>query len=185
MPHIHDHDTAPLSGRPDQTGPQLSGHPPWCSPQHCFLNEDGVQIHEQEPVRWEECEVRFESRLLFPDDEHPPTTYLQLSIENLRLTWRFVDVFLPITTARRLRDQLTAHLDAAQSCPSAQAETVHSNLTLHGDGAPAAGTDASWSASVRPPARRMTLTGCVISPPCDGARGWLADPVHSGKERSR
>jgi hypothetical protein len=163
----------------------MIGHPSWCSPQHCFLDEDGVQVHEQEPVRWEECEVRFESRLLFPDGEHPPTTYLQLSIENLRLTWRFVDVFLPIATTRRLRDQLTAHLNAAQSCPSAQAETVHSDLTLHGDGAPAAGADASWSASVRPPARRMTLTGCVISPPCDGARGWLADTVHAAKERSR
>ena len=93
----------------------MSGHPPWCSPQHCFLDEDGVWVHEQEPVRWEECEVRFESRLLFTDGEHPPTTYLQLSIENLRLTWRFVDAFLPIATARRLRDQLTAHLDAADT----------------------------------------------------------------------
>ncbi|MGH3886469.1 MAG: hypothetical protein ACRDSZ_07840 [Pseudonocardiaceae bacterium] len=75
-------------------------------------HEDGVRVHEQEPVRWEEREVRFESRLLFPDGEHPPATYLQLSIENLRLTWRFVDVFLPIAAARRLRDQLTTHLDA-------------------------------------------------------------------------
>lgn len=45
-------------------------------------------VHVQEPVCWEECEVRFESRLLFPDGEHPPATYLQLSINNLRLTWR-------------------------------------------------------------------------------------------------
>ncbi len=67
---------------------------------------------------WEECEVRFESRLLFPDGEHPPATYLQLHIKNLRLTWRFVDAFLPIATAQRLRDQLTAHLDAAHSCPT-------------------------------------------------------------------
>lgn len=73
-----------------------------------------MQVHEQQPVRWEECEVRFESWLLFPDGEHPPTTYLQLRIDNLRLTWRFVQVFLPLTAARRLRDQLTAHLDAAQ-----------------------------------------------------------------------
>lgn len=77
-----------------------------------------MRVHEQEPVRWEECEVRFESRLLFPDGEHPPTTYLQLSINNLRLTWRFVDVFLPIAAARRLRDQLTAHLNTADSCPT-------------------------------------------------------------------
>jgi hypothetical protein len=102
----------------------MSGHPSWCSPQHCFLDEDGVWVHEQEPVRWEECEVRFESRLLFPDDERPPTTYLQLSIEDLRFAWRCVDAFLPIAAARRLRDQLTAHLDAAHNFPSAPAETV-------------------------------------------------------------
>jgi hypothetical protein len=95
------------------------GHPSWCSPQHCFLDEDGVQVHEQEPVRWEECKVRFESRLLFPDGEHPPTTYLQLGIEDLRLTWRCVDTFLPIAAVKRLRDQVTVHLDAAHSCPSA------------------------------------------------------------------
>lgn len=75
-------------------------------------------VHEQEPVRWEECEVRFESRLLFPDGEHPLATYLQLHIEDLRLTWRCVDTFLPIAAARRLRDQLTAHLDTADSCPT-------------------------------------------------------------------
>ncbi len=69
-------------------------------------------------MRWEECEVRFESRLLFPDGEHPPATYLQLHIDDLRLTWRGVDAFLPITAARRLRDQLTAHLDAVDSGPT-------------------------------------------------------------------
>ena len=110
-----------------------------------------MQVHQQEPVRWEECEVRFESRLLFPDGEHPPTTYLQLSIENLRLTWRFVDVFLPITTAQRLRDQLTAHLDAAHSCPSARAETIHSDLPPRGDGPP---VNASLSPPDTKPATR-------------------------------
>jgi hypothetical protein len=139
MPHIHDHDTAPLSGRPDETGPRLSGHPPWCSPQHCFLDEDGVQVHEQEPVHWEECEVRFESRLLFPDGEHPPTTYLQLRIEDLRLTWHGIDAFLTIAAAQRLRDQLTSHLDAAHSCPNAQAKTIQDDLALLGDRTPAAG----------------------------------------------
>jgi hypothetical protein len=98
----------------------VSGHPPWCSPQHCYLTEDGVRVHEQEPVRWEEHEVRFESRLFLPEDEHPSVTYLLLSLEDLRLTWRCIDAFLPIGTARRLRDQLTAHLDAADSDPSAR-----------------------------------------------------------------
>lgn len=116
MPHAHDHRTtivplgAPHDGR--LTGPDgcpVSEHPPWCSPQHCYVQDDGVRVHEQEPVHWEEGEMRFESRLFFPDGELPPTTYLQLSIDNLRLTWRYVDAFLPIATARRLRDQLTAH----------------------------------------------------------------------------
>ncbi len=114
-------------------------HPSWCSPQHCFLNEDGVRVHEQEPARWEQCEVRFESRLFFPDGEHPPATYLQLRIDDLRLTCRGVDAFLPIAAARRLRDQLTAHIDAAHSGPSARAGTVQGDLTLRGDGPPAAG----------------------------------------------
>jgi hypothetical protein len=107
----------------------MSGHPSWCSPQHCFLDEDSVWVHEQEPVRWEECKVRFESQLLFPDGEHLPTTYLQLHIDNLQLTWRFVDVFLPIATARRLRDQLTAHLDAADDCPTTPSPASAVNST--------------------------------------------------------
>lgn len=63
-------------------------------------------------------------RLLFPDGELPSTTYLQLSVEDLRFMGRCVDMFLSIATARRLRDQLTAHLDAAHSCPSTRVETV-------------------------------------------------------------
>lgn len=66
-------------------------------------------------MQWEDHEMRFESRLLLPDDERPPTTYLRLSIRDRRLPWRHMDAFLPIATARRLRDQLTAHLDAAYS----------------------------------------------------------------------
>jgi hypothetical protein len=124
------------SRRPASPGGCLvSGHPLWCSRRRCFVDEDGVRVHEQEPVCWEDGEVRVESRLLFPDDERPPATYLQLSIKDLRLTWRSVDAFLPIATARRLRDQLTAHLDAAHSCP----ETVQGDLTPRGDGPPAAG----------------------------------------------
>ncbi|MGH3753603.1 MAG: hypothetical protein ACRDRP_13050 [Pseudonocardiaceae bacterium] len=107
-----------------------------------------MRIHEQQPVCWEECEVRFETQLLFPDGEHPPTTYLQLSIENLRLTWRFIDAFLPIAAAQRLRDQLTAHLDAADSCPSARAQTIQDNPTPRGD--PPRGANASGTTSVRP-----------------------------------
>ncbi len=108
MPRAHDHHTAIVP---------VTRHPLWCSPQYCVIDEDGVRVHEQQPVCWEDCEVRFESRLLLPDGKHPPNTYLQLSIENL-VTSRFVDAFLPIAAVRRLRDQLTAHLDAADSYPT-------------------------------------------------------------------
>ncbi len=132
MTRVHDHNntTTFLEGHP------VIRHPSWCSPQLCFLDEDGVRVHEQESVCWEECEVRFESRLFFPDGEHPPTTYLQLSIENLLLPWFFVDTFLPVAAARRLRDQLTAHLDAAHSWPSAQAQTIQGDLTPRADEPP-------------------------------------------------
>ncbi|MGQ0773879.1 MAG: hypothetical protein ACT4NY_05595 [Pseudonocardiales bacterium] len=65
-------------------------------------------------MRWEDSELRFESRLFFSEGDLPLTTYLQLSIDNLRLPWRCVDAFMPIAAARRLRDQLTAHLEAAE-----------------------------------------------------------------------
>ncbi len=87
-------------------------HPAWCSPQHCNVTDDGVRGHEQAPVRWEdhEGEVRWESRLFDPADaEHP---YVELSLENLRLTWVHYYGILPLEVARRLRDQLTKHLDA-------------------------------------------------------------------------
>jgi hypothetical protein len=47
-------------------------------------------------------------------------------------------MFLPIAAARRLRDQLTAHLDAA-NCPGTPAETGQGVRTPRGDGQPAAG----------------------------------------------
>ncbi|MGH3826892.1 MAG: hypothetical protein ACRDQX_06935 [Pseudonocardiaceae bacterium] len=127
MPHTHDHHNVatPRTNEPHHGECPMNGHPPWCSRQHCFVNEDGVQVHHQEPVRWEDGEVRFESQLFFPDGEHPPTIYLKLSIENLLLTWRVIDTFLPTTTARRLRDQLTAHLDVADSCPHPRAQDAH------------------------------------------------------------
>jgi hypothetical protein len=50
----------------------VTEHPLWCSPERCFLDEYGVRVHEQEPVRWDDHEVRFESRLFFPEGEHPP-----------------------------------------------------------------------------------------------------------------
>lgn len=113
MPDVHDHSiTDFLPAAP------FTDHPSWCSPRHCSVHDDGVRVHEQELVRWEDAELRFESRLFFPDGELPSVTYLQLSIHNLRLMWRCIDAFLPISAARRLRDQLTAHLDAADSYPS-------------------------------------------------------------------
>jgi hypothetical protein len=73
-----------------------------------------VRVHQQTPTRWEDdtAEVRFASRLLDPgDDEH---TYLQLHLQCLRLRDNGFSWVMPLDTARRLRDQLTAHLGAAR-----------------------------------------------------------------------
>jgi hypothetical protein len=87
-------------------------HPAWCSPDECHLSL-GTRVHRQAPVRWENetAALAVESRLLDPaDDQH---VYVELSLRNLRINDQF-HVYLPLEAARRLRDQLTAHLDAAQ-----------------------------------------------------------------------
>lgn len=86
-------------------------HPGWCSAEHCYRTDQGVRVHLQAPSRWEDDEVRFESGLMSPEDE--TTTYLELHIDYLRLSWRCVDMYLPVPAACRLRDRLNAHLDAA------------------------------------------------------------------------
>jgi hypothetical protein len=53
----------------------------------------------------------FESRLLDPDDD---TTYLELRLRKLKIRDKF-SALLPLDVARRLRDQLTEHLDAAET----------------------------------------------------------------------
>jgi hypothetical protein len=55
--------------------------------------------------------VRCESRLLDPaDDEH---VYLELHLHCVRLRDNGFSWVVSLDTARRLRDQLTEHLDAA------------------------------------------------------------------------
>lgn len=46
------HPRPPGCGAPESPQ-QTRTSPTWCSPQYCFLDEDGVWVHEQEPVRWE------------------------------------------------------------------------------------------------------------------------------------
>ena len=89
-------------------------HPAWCSAEHCYVTDEGVRVHEQAPTRWEDdtAEVRFESRLLDPADESK--IYVALQLQNLRLKDNRFDWVVPLDTARRLRDQLTEHLDAVQ-----------------------------------------------------------------------
>ncbi len=89
-------------------------HPAWCSPTDCFVTDEGVRVHQQAPTRWEDgtAELRCESRLLDPaDDEH---VYLELHLQCLRLRGNGLSWCVPLDTARRLRDQLTEHLDAVQ-----------------------------------------------------------------------
>ncbi len=89
-------------------------HPAWCSPSHCYVTDEGVRVHEQAPTRWEDdtAEVRFESQLLDPADD--PNIYVALQLQNLRLKDNRFNWCVTLDTARRLRDQLTEHLDAAQ-----------------------------------------------------------------------
>ncbi|MGH3718189.1 MAG: hypothetical protein ACRDRI_04970 [Pseudonocardiaceae bacterium] len=90
------------------------GHPAWCSAGHCFITDEGVRVHEQAPVSWEDddAEIRVESRLVDPTDD--PDVYLRLYLMSMRLPANGFHGLMPVTTARRLRDQLTAHLDAVK-----------------------------------------------------------------------
>ena len=107
----------PASGEPDQAAANSVGadHPAWCSAVHCFVTDDGVRVHEQAPIRWEDDTVegvRFESRLIDPgDDEH---IYLDMYLQCRQLRSNAFRWVVPLDTVRRLRDQLTEHLDAAQ-----------------------------------------------------------------------
>jgi hypothetical protein len=56
-----------------------AGHPAWCHPQHCFVTGEGVRVHQQGPTRWEDEEVRCESRLLDPADDE--RVYLELHLQ--------------------------------------------------------------------------------------------------------
>lgn len=88
------------------------GHPAWCSPAECHLSL-GTRVHRQAPVRWEDKKagLAVESRLLDPADD--PHVYVELSLTDLRVGGRFYGC-LPLKVARRLRDQLTAHLEIAR-----------------------------------------------------------------------
>ena len=90
------------------------GHRVWCAPDECYFSE-GTLVHLQPLTRWEDesAEVAVESRLVGPVDES--TVYVELSVWNLRLSWLHYEGYLPVEVARRLRDQLSAHLDAVGS----------------------------------------------------------------------
>ncbi|HKR49791.1 MAG TPA: hypothetical protein VJT72_09475 [Pseudonocardiaceae bacterium] len=89
-------------------------HPPWCAPADCFVTDEGVRVHQQAPDRWEDAtaELRCESRLFDPaDDEH---VYLELHLQCLRIRGNTFSWCVTLDAVRRLRDQLTAHLNAVQ-----------------------------------------------------------------------
>lgn len=88
------------------------GHPTWCSAQECHVSL-GTRVHRQAPVRWEDTAARVsvESRLLDPADD--PHVYVELTLTELRFGDQFHNC-LPLEVAQRLRDQLTAQLNAAR-----------------------------------------------------------------------
>lgn len=90
-----------------------AGHRAWCSPAECYYSE-GTPVHQQALSRWEDqaADLEVESRLLGPADD--PNVYVELSLRDLRLRWVQYYGFLRVEVARRLRDQLSAHLDAVE-----------------------------------------------------------------------
>lgn len=63
MDHAHGLDVAPSNA---------AGHPAWCSPEHCWMTDEGVRVHQQSPTRWEgDCVVplRFETCFIDPADD--------------------------------------------------------------------------------------------------------------------
>ncbi|MGH3974556.1 MAG: hypothetical protein ACRDS9_14690 [Pseudonocardiaceae bacterium] len=89
-------------------------HPAWCSTEeeHCFVTDDGVQVHGQAPVRWEDkaAGLRVETRLIDLGDAL--SAYVELCVTSLMFKHRHVYALVPVAAARRLCDQLTAHLAA-------------------------------------------------------------------------
>jgi hypothetical protein len=79
------------------------------------VTDDGVRVHQQAPVVWEDdaAEVLFEGQLVDPADGL--NVYVELHLWDLRVTTDRFYGALPVDTARRLRDELAAHLDAAGS----------------------------------------------------------------------
>ena len=84
------------------------------------MTDEGVRVHQQGTTRWKDEEVRCESRLLDPADDE--NVYLELHLQCVRLKDNRFSWVVSLDTARRLRNQLTEHLDAAQSteadCPA-------------------------------------------------------------------
>lgn len=93
-----------------------AGHPAWCdrSEQRCYLTDAGVRVHIQQPTRLATRAVvslRFETSLIQPTDE--PAPYLELCFRDLAMRDQFYGL-LSLDVATALRDQITAHLDAAR-----------------------------------------------------------------------
>ncbi len=89
------------------------GHRAWCSPEECCYSL-GTWVHQQDLTHWEDkaAEVRVESGLLDPVDDS--NVYVELSLQDLRMKWVQYHGILPVEVVRRLRDQLTEHLDAVE-----------------------------------------------------------------------
>lgn len=123
-----------VTGQTGKVSRSGQGHPLWCSPDRCYVCEPtGVRVHVQEPVQWEvPQEARFETGLIHVTDEDAPR--VELSVRSLVFP-AGVDLMLPLIEARRLRDQLTEHLDRAGDGPDLAAATaalLASGVVQHG-----------------------------------------------------
>jgi hypothetical protein len=49
-------------------------HPAWCSPEHCFVTDEGVRVHHQAPTCWEDDTAEVRCELAPPILVTDPTT---------------------------------------------------------------------------------------------------------------
>lgn len=114
------------SDAPGEDGAAESvAHPPWCCRERCYLSRDyeddedePIRVHQQYPCRMEDygAQVRVESQLFGPEDDH--RVYLELQLTSLAAPGDVVNrdfgAIWPLEFVRRLRDHLDAHLAAAE-----------------------------------------------------------------------
>lgn len=113
--------------------------------------------------------MRFEIILVGPEDDH--RTYVELRLASLILPGSCFSAAMPVPAARRLRDQLTAHLDAA----AAERHHVARNWVAGVVGRVMMSSDQD--AGGAPGYSSTTQTGAEVPDPAPAAPGGGSEPA--------